>query len=55
MEARERGELVDRLMQRISLLEAKLYDKELADSQFTIPAIHGEWTSPHLLLHRRTV
>jgi hypothetical protein len=42
MEARERGELVDRLMQRIGELEAKLYDKELAESQFTIPAIYGE-------------
>jgi BMFP domain-containing protein YqiC len=42
MEARQRGELVDRLMQRIGELEAKLYDKQLAESQFTIPAIHGE-------------
>jgi hypothetical protein len=40
--ARSHGELVDRLMARIGELEAKLYDKELSDANFTIPAIHGE-------------
>lgn len=43
MGAREQGELVDRLMARITELESKLYDNELRDpNQFTIPAIHGE-------------
>lgn len=40
---RQHGELVDRLMARISELEVKLYDKDLGDAHFTIPAIHGEW------------
>lgn len=41
MGGREHGELVDRLMSRITELESKLYDKELNDHNFTIPAVHG--------------
>jgi hypothetical protein len=53
---RSQGALVDRLLVRIGALEAQLYSAaNLGDSEFTIPAIHGESAQlMHSTLHLRS-